>query len=138
LSYIATFDDFGTEVRFDSSYMYHCHILPHEDRGMMGQFVVWNGIGQGWPTAVDEPGLSNIRMDVFPNPARELLYLDGTTTRESELRFIDLNGRVVKALRLPAFDGAIELSTDGLPGGMLIMDWQTHEGRAVRKVMVNR
>ncbi|WP_026232124.1 multicopper oxidase domain-containing protein [Neolewinella persica] len=138
LSYIATFDDFGTQVQFDSSYMYHCHILPHEDNGMMGQFVVWNGIGQGWPTAVDEPGFSSIRMDVFPNPARELLYLDGTTTRESELRFIDLNGRVVKALRLPAFDGALELNTNGLPGGMLIMDWQTHEGRAVRKVMVNR
>lgn len=138
LSYIATFDDYGTEVRFDSSYMFHCHILPHEDRGMMGQFVVWNGIGQGWPTAVGEPEVANIRMDVYPNPARELLYLDGTTTRESELRFIDLNGRVVKALRLPAFDGAIELSADGLPSGMLIMDWQTHEGRAVRKVMINQ
>lgn len=137
LSYIATFSDFGTEVKFDSSYMFHCHILPHEDRGMMGQFVVWNGVGQGWPTAVDEPEVSNIRMDVYPNPARELLYLDGTTTRESELRFIDLNGRVIKALRLPAFDGAIELSADGLPSGMLIMDWQTHEGRAVRKVMIN-
>jgi suppressor of ftsI len=24
----------------DSPYMYHCHILRHEDRGMMGQFVV--------------------------------------------------------------------------------------------------
>ncbi|MGH3098159.1 MAG: multicopper oxidase family protein [Streptosporangiales bacterium] len=24
----------------DSPYMFHCHLLPHEDRGMMGQFVV--------------------------------------------------------------------------------------------------
>jgi len=24
----------------DSPYMYHCHILEHEDAGMMGQFVV--------------------------------------------------------------------------------------------------
>ena len=24
----------------DSPYMYHCHILEHEDVGMMGQFVV--------------------------------------------------------------------------------------------------
>lgn len=137
LSYIATFDDFGTEVRFDSSYMYHCHILPHEDNGMMGQFVVWNGIGQGWPTSVEEE-LTNIRMTVYPNPAREVLFLDGTSTRESELRFIDMNGRLIKALRLPAFDGAIELSADGLPPGMLIMDWQTHEGRGVSKVMINR
>ena len=33
-------------VRFDYPateqypYMYHCHILEHEDRGMMGQFTV--------------------------------------------------------------------------------------------------
>jgi FtsP/CotA-like multicopper oxidase with cupredoxin domain len=24
----------------DTPYMYHCHLLYHEDRGMMGQFVV--------------------------------------------------------------------------------------------------
>ena len=27
----------------DDSYMFHCHILQHEDRGMMGQFVVAEG-----------------------------------------------------------------------------------------------
>ena len=24
----------------DTPYMYHCHLLWHEDQGMMGQFVV--------------------------------------------------------------------------------------------------
>jgi bilirubin oxidase len=136
LTYIASFPDYGTEVAPDSSYMYHCHILPHEDNGMMGQFVVWNGIGNGFPTSVRDNELSTIRMDVFPNPAREVLYLDGTTSRESTLKFIDMNGRVIKVLRLPGFDGAIELSTDGLPPGMLIMDWQTHEGRGVSRVLI--
>lgn len=138
LSYIATFDDFGTEVAPDSSYMYHCHILPHEDNGMMGQFVVWNGVGNGWPTSVRDNALSTIRMDVFPNPARDVLYLDGTSNRESTLRFIDMNGRLVKDLRLPAFDGALELSTAGLPAGMLVMDWRTKEGRGVSRVMIQR
>lgn len=138
LTYIASFPDYGTQVAPDSSYMYHCHILPHEDRGMMGQFVVWNGIGNGWPTSVRNNELSTIRMDVFPNPAQEVVYLDGTTTRVSTLKFIDMNGRLVKELRLPPFDGAIELSTDGLPPGMLIMDWQTHEGRGVSRVVVKR
>lgn len=31
---------FGSYIDPDSSYMYHCHILRHEDKGMMGQFVV--------------------------------------------------------------------------------------------------
>jgi len=46
--FILDMDHDGTEfvVRFDHTaseahpYMYHCHILEHEDRGMMGQFTV--------------------------------------------------------------------------------------------------
>jgi FtsP/CotA-like multicopper oxidase with cupredoxin domain len=34
---ITRFDDFADA---DTPYMYHCHILEHEDAGMMGQFVV--------------------------------------------------------------------------------------------------
>ncbi len=34
---IARYDDFSDPV---VPYMYHCHILPHEDGGMMGQFLV--------------------------------------------------------------------------------------------------
>ena len=34
---IKRFEDFADPV---SPYMYHCHILDHEDAGMMGQFVV--------------------------------------------------------------------------------------------------
>ena len=35
--FIARFDDFADP---DIPYMYHCHILEHEDGGMMGQFLV--------------------------------------------------------------------------------------------------
>ena len=35
--FITKFEDFANE---DFPYMYHCHILPHEDGGMMGQFIV--------------------------------------------------------------------------------------------------
>ena len=31
---------FGHHVDPKTPYMYHCHILKHEDAGMMGQFVV--------------------------------------------------------------------------------------------------
>ncbi|MEM9653424.1 MAG: multicopper oxidase domain-containing protein [Actinomycetota bacterium] len=35
---------FNTYTNPDVPYMFHCHILPHEERGMMGQFVV---VGDG-------------------------------------------------------------------------------------------
>ncbi|BBH71744.1 multicopper oxidase [Actinoplanes sp. OR16] len=31
---------FGAHADPESPYMYHCHILRHEDKGMMGQFVI--------------------------------------------------------------------------------------------------
>ena len=31
---------FGAHTDAATPYMFHCHILRHEDRGMMGQFVV--------------------------------------------------------------------------------------------------
>jgi len=37
VSVLARFSDYADPVH---PYMYHCHILEHEDRGMMGQFVV--------------------------------------------------------------------------------------------------
>jgi FtsP/CotA-like multicopper oxidase with cupredoxin domain len=30
----------GSGIDPDLPYMYHCHILEHEDAGMMGQFTV--------------------------------------------------------------------------------------------------
>ena len=35
--FVVRFDHPATEQH---PYMYHCHILEHEDRGMMGQFTV--------------------------------------------------------------------------------------------------
>jgi hypothetical protein len=34
---LTSFEDYADP---DLPYMFHCHILEHEDRGMMGQFVV--------------------------------------------------------------------------------------------------
>ena len=34
---LLSFKDFADP---DTPYMYHCHILEHEDAGMMGQFVI--------------------------------------------------------------------------------------------------
>jgi len=45
-------------------YMYHCHILMHEDDGMMGQFLVSSGTGI-------EEGESSNAISVWPNPVTQ-------------------------------------------------------------------
>ena len=40
----------------DSPYMFHCHLLRHEDQGLMGQFVVARqGEAVGAINVADEP-----------------------------------------------------------------------------------
>lgn len=136
LSYIATFDDYGTEIEFFNSYMFHCHILPHEDQGMMGQFVVWNGEGNPPSSVSEDPRVSTIPMTVYPNPARNFVFLEGSSAEASTLRFIDMQGRVVQQVRIPAFDGMVQINTEQLPTGIFVMDWQTKEGRAVTRVVL--
>ncbi|OJW81493.1 MAG: hypothetical protein BGO69_08885 [Bacteroidetes bacterium 46-16] len=60
---IMKFEDFADTT---TPYMYHCHILMHEDDGMMGQFVV----------TPNTTGINNVTggedlLTVYPNPALE-------------------------------------------------------------------
>ena len=64
--FITQFSDFADEV----PYMYHCHMLTHEDAGMMGQFVVVGnatGIGEHEKEAAI----------LYPNPTSNIITLSG-------------------------------------------------------------
>ncbi len=60
--FITKFEDFADP---EVPYMYHCHILPHEDGGMMGQFIVVE--------EDDALGFDEIRKQfrVYPNPVKD-------------------------------------------------------------------
>lgn len=59
--FITKFDDFANDT---VPYMYHCHMLTHEDEGMMGQFtVIGNTTGLESSMAQELSGIK-----VFPNP----------------------------------------------------------------------
>lgn len=64
--FIARFDDFADTT---TPYMYHCHILMHEDDGMMGQFIV----GASDVSAPEHRPQDAI--NIFPNPASDQLNI---------------------------------------------------------------
>lgn len=89
--FITKFEDFSDA---EVPYMYHCHILPHEDGGMMGQFVV-----------VEEEtilSLEEIRSSVrvYPNPVTDKIIrvlLPDYVQPEAEIQFkiFDMSGAEV-------------------------------------------
>lgn len=59
LKFILKFEDFADN---SMPYMYHCHLLHHEDDGMMGSFIVAN-----YPTGVSTVAEKD-NFSIFPNP----------------------------------------------------------------------
>ena len=70
---------FETHNDTEVPYMYHCHILPHEDGGMMGQFIVVNPSNQ----LIDvTPGASDVTLRWSKNLGTSVFNLQtaGTIT----------------------------------------------------------
>ena len=69
--------------------MYHCHLLTHEDGGMMGQFVVSN------PLSVNK----NYNEDdilIYPNPSSNFIKIElPSNIKLSDLSIYDSIGRLM-------------------------------------------
>ena len=84
--FITEFTDFAND---SVPYMYHCHMLTHEDEGMMGQFVVSD------PSS-DLIKLSNSHFQIFPNPAEyEITIVSNQQSLNGNISISDSFGRIV-------------------------------------------
>lgn len=87
LRFITRFDDFSDSI---VPYMYHCHILMHEDAGMMGQFLVV-------PADYVQMNSSLIKTTpfvVYPNPVESEIHWDAKW-QVSKIRVVNSQGKVV-------------------------------------------
>lgn len=87
--FITKFEDFSDTI---IPYMFHCHILMHEDAGMMGQFKV---VPPNYLS--NKNGLTLIHnLQCYPNPSAGVVKFNFPTNGQFfDLRIIDLSGRVV-------------------------------------------
>lgn len=92
---------FGDHANSGVPYMYHCHMLSHEDDGMMGQFVVFDT-----STGVDEA--TETPVWVFPNPVSDRLTLRGLFPASVEL--YDLTGRLLLTQTMKGTEISLDLS----------------------------
>jgi FtsP/CotA-like multicopper oxidase with cupredoxin domain len=88
--FITKFTDFAD---VNTPYMFHCHILMHEDDGMMGQFVVSpNAAG------INESKSNSDNVNVFPNPTKDaitVLIHDYKSNNTVLIKIIDVLGKEV-------------------------------------------
>ncbi|MCB9196031.1 MAG: multicopper oxidase domain-containing protein [Flavobacteriales bacterium] len=98
--FIAVFEDFANET---IPYMYHCHMLTHEDKGMMGQFIVSE-------QAADVKEESKEEILVYPNPSvNGKIYLD--LKQPNRLSVSDISGKSIVMKNLKVGINEIELES---------------------------
>ena len=132
--FITKFEDFADDK---TPYMYHCHLLHHEDDGMMGTFIV---LDTTHTTAIAEQVYKNEnRLTVSQNYTDNELTINTYSIKnnQSEIYLADIMGRKV----MPVFSGSIsagdnqfKLNTSNLKKGHYIVIWSS-DGLQCKKII---
>ncbi len=110
VEFITRFEDFADD---SVPYMYHCHLLHHEDDGMMGSFRVID------TTNTSIAGFNeNDNWKIYPNPASTTLIVEIPTSLQALYAYeiYDIEGKWVKAVWRNSFKQEIVISdlADGI------------------------
>ena len=126
---IMKFDDFADT---STPYMYHCHILMHEDDGMMGQFIVGNTFEKVNTIKTDS------HFTLYPNPATYQLNItakNGSPNTITAIRVMDQLGRIIYT---GTFEGNIHLNTLSWSSGFYSIILNNNTGTTVEKVDIQQ
>lgn len=125
--FIAKFEDFADAI---TPYMYHCHMLTHEDDGMMGQFIVVDG-----QTSVDE--LDEGTLSIYPNPINGNLLQIRTDKHEIELvELYSMEGKLLQTFRNQGTN-ALELDVSSITSAFLLRA-STVNGKQITRTIINQ
>lgn len=112
-------------------YMFHCHLLHHEDEGMMGSFLVMPaGVGI---KEID----SNEDFLVYPNPVTTELNISAKNYRMDQpyfLKVLDITGKVIYASEIN--QKKFSINTCNWSKGMYLVEVLNDKTRSYKKIVV--
>lgn len=127
VKFITKFETFCDSM---AEYMYHCHMLPHEDEGMMGQFVVTCPTDVG----INEFSLKSDDLLLYPNPTSSKITVKRISNKLiSEVTLFDYSGRMV-LMKSDLNSNEVVLDLDFNTSGIYFLAIKTTEGTAYRKL----
>ncbi|HHG83732.1 MAG TPA: T9SS type A sorting domain-containing protein, partial [Bacteroidetes bacterium] len=109
-------------------YMYHCHLLTHEDDGMMGQFVVENTTGIS-------AALSSEALTIYPNPSDGLINVkyEGELSLDN-IEIIDPLGRLVLDVKISLQGDVVQI--ESLPRGLFFLRITANGQQISKRILV--
>lgn len=127
VKFITKFETFCDSM---ATYMYHCHMLPHEDDGMMGQFVVSCPENIGIKTIEN----SSKTLSLYPNPTSGTLGLEcSSDDLISEVIVRNYAGQIILSLN-NIRKNKLELDLANFAEGIYLTEIKTSQGIYSRKI----
>jgi len=127
--FITKFEDFADTL---IPFMYHCHILMHEDDGMMGQFIVKPNV-----TGINVASLNNSIVKIYPNPAKEIvnIKIDGADNSQPfQLKVYDVMGKIVYTSSLMQRQSS--LNTSHWAKGLYLIEIVQNQNSIHQKIII--
>ena len=128
--FITKFEDFGDSV---NTYMYHCHVLMHEDDGMMGQFVVM----PPKTTGIKSLTLNDVTIKVYPVPAKDFVNIaisDMNDTQPLHVNVYDVLGKIMYSSSLSQNDN--KLNTSNWSKGLYTIEIVQNQKSIHQKIII--
>lgn len=117
-------------------YMFHCHILSHEDGGMMGQFIV-NNLVSGLHE--HDNGLAAY-VTVYPNPTNGKTLLVDMTDDQNPMLSVGLYNSIGQLIHIEQLKQGVlkaNLTNLSLANGSYVLKIETQKGYLTKKVSVS-
>lgn len=128
--FITKFEDFADSL---NPYMYHCHVLMHEDDGMMGQFIVKPASGVG----IKNFKLNDVTVKVYPNPANNIMNIDINEidhTQPLQLTIYDVLGKTVYSSSLSQMLNTV--NTSHWSKGVYTISLSQYQNSIYKKIII--
>jgi len=122
--FITKFEDFADTI---IPFMYHCHILMHEDDGMMGQFIV-----KPLLTGIRKTEINNTFL-LYPNPATTELHIELKNNNSSSylITISDIAGKIIYKDKNPSL-----INTTDFAKGMYVLEIEQEGNYYHEKIMI--
>lgn len=113
VSFITKFEDFADTI----PYMYHCHLLHHEDDGMMGSFVVLPGTSD-----IHIPSKNIGVLECSPNPVSGSLRISlKGFEKEIEYSLLNSSNQTVSSKKLNNNSSEFSIDLNAVESGIYIL-----------------
>ncbi len=127
VKFITKFITFSDSI---TPYMYHCHILHHEDDGMMGSFIVFDP-----NAAISEISEQGSDLTVYPNPTTENWNISGNwNDQDVEIEVFSVLGEKILSKSYKNVKDVISISSLKFDSGMYLMNIKSNDQMNIVKL----